>query len=47
MVAVCACRVTDTLAKHFNLVTEKVELSVAEPLLAKLDEIKARNRTKT
>ncbi len=34
------------LAKHFGLVTDKVELSVAEPLLAKLDQIKAKNRTK-
>ena len=36
----------NTLAKHFGLVTDKVELSVAEPLLAKLDRIKARNREK-
>ena len=34
------------LLKHFGLVSEKVELSVSEPLLAALDAIKARNRAK-
>ena len=34
-------------AKHFGWVSEKVELSVTEDLLTRLDAIKARNRGKT
>lgn len=37
----------DLLAKHFGLVTEKVEMSLSEPLLAKLDALKLRNRGQT
>lgn len=36
----------EILAKHFGLVTEKVELGVSAELLAALDAIKARNRAK-
>ena len=36
----------DLLAKHFGLVTEKVEHTLSDELLARLDAIKARNRGK-
>lgn len=36
----------ELLAKHFGLVTEKVDIGVSEPLLAVLDTIKLRNRSR-
>lgn len=36
----------DLLAKHFGLVTEKVEHTLSDELLARLDAVKARNRGK-
>jgi hypothetical protein len=39
-------RALELLAKHFGLVQDRVELTAAEPLLAKLDHIKERNRAR-